>query len=87
MKISLAVQDSARAFDWIGLELLFSGVTDAKLVENEKLHLIDLSEGLSIINNDNMFAFAIGECYNISTVKSSICYIVSSSLKYEEGSF
>ncbi len=87
IKLTLTAQDKARAFDWIGLELLFSDVIDAKLPENEKLHLLDLSDGITIINNDNMFAFAIGACYNISTVKNSIFYIVANSLKYKEGSF
>jgi hypothetical protein len=87
IKLTLATQDKARAFDWISLELLFSGVVDAKLPQNNKLHLIDLSDGISIINENNMFAFAIGACYNISTVKNSIFYIVADSLKYKEGSF
>jgi len=87
MKITLAGQDSARDFDWITVSLEFSNVSDAKLLEQNRLALIDMSDGVNIINENNSLAFAIGECYNISAIKTSVCYIVSSSIKYEEGLF
>lgn len=86
MRITLAGQDSARSFDWITVTLEFNGVSDARLLDQSKLSLIDMSEGLTIIN-DNKFAFAIGECYNISSIKSSTLYIECNGLKYEEGAF
>jgi len=85
--LTVAVQDSSREFDWITLKLLFSEISDAKLVEDSKLPYIDLEDGISLLALDDSVAFAIGECYNISTVKSSIFYIICKSLKYEEGSF
>ena len=87
MSVTLAGQDSARAFDWITVELEFNGVSDARLIEDSKLSLIDMSDGITIIKENNKFAFAIGECYNTSTLKSSVCNIESESLKYEEGLF
>ncbi|MDQ7042285.1 MAG: hypothetical protein Q9M34_02000 [Sulfurimonas sp.] len=81
------VQDSARAYDWITITLEFNGVVDAKLLQNSRLSLLDMSEGANIIKDKNLFAFGIGECYNISAIKSSTCYIIASSLKYEEGLF
>ncbi|MDQ7067326.1 MAG: hypothetical protein Q9M40_04695 [Sulfurimonas sp.] len=82
-----AVQDSARAYDWITITLEFNGVVDAKLLQNSRLSLLDMSEGVNILKDKNLFAFGIGECYNISAIKSSTCYIIASSLKYEEGLF
>ncbi|WP_457743194.1 hypothetical protein [Sulfurimonas sp.] len=87
MKLTLATQDSARAFDWITIELSFYDITDANLIEDNKLHLIDMNDGISLFENDAQFAFAIGECYNISTIRNSILYIICKSLKYKEGSF
>jgi len=87
MLVTLAVQDSAREFDWITVDLEFNGITDAKLLDESKLSLIDMSDGISIINNDKKFAFGIGECYNISSIKNSTSFIESQSLKYKEGSF
>ena len=87
MLVTLAGQDSARAFDWITVNLEFNGISDARLIEDSKLSLIDMNDGISIINDDGKFAFGIGECYNTSTIKNSTCYIESKTLKYEEGQF
>lgn len=87
IELTLAVQDKARAYDWISLMLAFNTITDAKLIEDEKLHLVDMNDGAAIIDSDGMFAFGIGQCYNSSTVKSSTLYIISENLKYQEGSF
>ncbi len=87
IKITLAVQDSARAHDWISIALEFNGVSDARLVENNRLSFVDMADGANIIKEENSFAFGIGECYNISNIKSSSCFIVANSLKYEEGLF
>ena len=85
--VTLAGQDSAREFDWVSISFEFAGIINAKLLEEAKLKLIDMNDGVSIISIDNGFAFAIGECYNISNIKNSTCHIISSSLKYEEGLF
>ena len=87
IQITLAVQDSARAFDWITITLEFSGVCDARLLESNQLKLVDMSDGANIIKDENLFAFGIGECYSMSTIKSSTWYIVANTLKYEEGLF
>ncbi len=87
IQATFAVQDSARAYDWITVTLEFSGVSDARLLESSKLSLIDMSDGANILKDDGLFAFGIGECYNISTIKSASCYIIANTLKYQEGSF
>ena len=87
IKITLATQDKARAYDWITIELLFSGVQAANLVEENQLGFIDMQDGVNIIFEENNFAFGIGECYNISNIKSSSLYIISETLKYQEGQF
>ena len=87
IKVVLAGQDSARAFDWITVELEFSNVSDAGLLDNSKLSLIDMSEAISIINEDNLFAFGLGQYSNLSSIKNSNLYIISESIKYLEGAF
>jgi len=87
IQLTLALQDTNRGFDWITLTLFFSGVIDARLIDEQKLHLLDMSEGAALIYDENMFAFGIGACYNISTIKNSAFYILSKSLKYKEGLF
>ena len=87
MKITLAGQDEARAFDWISLELELNGVNDARLLNSSKLHLVDMSNGLSILYENNNFAFGIGKCSNISSIKNSTSFIICTSLKYQEDTF
>ena len=87
MLVTLAGQDSARAFDWVSVKLEFNGVSDASLLENSKLHILNMEDGLSILDIDNKLAFGLGECYNISSIKSSTCHIECLNIKYEEGQF
>ena len=87
IRTTFAVQDSARAYDWITITLEFNGVSDARLLESTKLSFVDMSDGANLIKDETLFAFGIGECYNISTLKSASCYIIATSLKYEEGLF
>lgn len=87
VKLLFATQDSARDFDWITIELEFTGVSDARLLQQHQLSLVDLNYGITILKEENIFAFAIGECYNLAAIKNSSCYIIASSFKYKEGLF
>jgi len=87
MRITLTAQDSARAHDWITLSLEFSGIEDAKLLPDQQLNYVDMSEGITLMYESQSFAFAVTECYNISTIKSAPLYIIAKSLKYQEGQF
>jgi len=87
IELTFALQDSARAFDWITLTLSFYGVSDARIVDDKKLAFVDMSEGITLIFKDNLFAFGAGECYNISTLKNSALYLIAENIKYQEGQF
>jgi hypothetical protein len=86
MLVTLAGQDKSREFDWVSVRLEFNGVSDARLLEENKLSLLDMSDGISILD-DKKLAFGIGECYNISNIKNSSCFIEALNIKYEEGLF
>jgi len=75
---TFAVQDSSRGYDWISIQLNFSDVEEASLLNNSDLNLVDMTDGIDIKNNGTLFAFDI---------KNSTCQIKSSSIKYEEGQF
>ena len=87
VKITLAVQDGAREFDWITIKLEFSEIIDAKLLENSKLPHVDMSEGVSIVFTENQIAFGIGNYDNLSNITNSTCYIKAASIKYQEDSY
>ena len=86
--ITFATQDSAREFNWISIDFEFSGVDSAKLLDNKKLSFVDMSDGISIINEDDKFSFGVGKYNNnIDSIMNSTCHITSTSVKYREGSF
>jgi hypothetical protein len=87
ISITFAVQDSARAFDWITITLAFEGVSDAKLIETNKVAFIDMSDGISLICEANLAAFCIGSYNDINAIKNASLFVISESLKYQEGQF
>jgi len=76
--LTFATQDKNRGYDWITIKLEFSGVSDASLIDNEKLSFVDMSNGISLKNDGTVFAFKI---------INSTCQIKSSTIKFEEGQF
>ena len=87
IKLTFAVQDAVRAHDWITLTLDFNSISDARLLKNNRLGVIDMTDGITLIKGTDSFAFGLGECYNIATIKTAPLYLIASSLKYEEGIF
>jgi hypothetical protein len=78
IKLTLACQDSSRAYDWIALEFEFSAVSDASLIENSKLLHVDTSDGISISHKNDDFIFKV----NNSTLQ-----IISKNIKYQQKQF
>lgn len=84
MRVTLDVQDSAKEFDWVRLMLEFSEISDAKLMDDAKLSLIDLSEGITLLHESDSFAITFEHYETIASLKSSNFYIVAKSLKYKQ---
>ncbi len=76
--ITLATQDSARGYDWISVDLEFSDANAANLLDNSKLTLIDMTDGVEISHHGTNFAFSI--------LKSTF-FIECVYIKYQEGAF
>ncbi len=77
MQVTFALQDAARAYDWITITLEFHDIIDASLVEDNQLHLIEMSEGASL-TFDQEFLFKI---------TNSTFFIKARKIKFQEGSF
>ncbi len=84
IKLMVSAQDRQRSFDWIGLDFLFEEVVEANLIESEKLKHVDMDDGLSIIHENGLFYFMIGNYKTANGTKDALCYIISKSLKYQE---
>jgi len=86
VKLLFAVQDKARAYDWITVELSCSLISDAKLLETSKLSLVNMSQGITLLYKNN-FALGLGEYTNHINIKDSLFYIICENIKYKEGTF
>ena len=68
------------------IEFEFNGVTDAKLISDSQLSLVDMSDGISLVADSNKIGFSIGR-YKLTSIKNSIFYIMLDNIKYKEGLF
>jgi len=82
-KIALTVQDKARAFDWVNLNLEFTDVSDAKLLDDKSLKAVDMQEGVNISFAPDGVEVGFGS----SQYLSSPLHLRSNNVKYEETEF
>ena len=82
-KIALTVQDKNRAFDWVDLNLEFSGVNDAKLLDESALKAVDMEVGGNISFTDAGVEVGFGS----DEYLASPLHLRAEVLKYEETSF
>ena len=81
--IALTVQDTNRAFDWVNLVMEFSGVTDAKLLDDKALKAVDMAEGINIAFTDEGVEVGFGS----DEYLSSPLHLRAETVKYEERDF
>lgn len=82
IEIRLSVQDVARGYDWIDVLFRLEGVNDAKLVSDNVLRSLDMSEGITVEMDANSCGLAIGS-YG-GRVNEAPFYIIGTSIGYEE---
>ena len=82
IEIRFSVQDIARGYDWIDVLFRVDGVNNAKLVSDNVLRALDMSEGITVELTPNSAALAIGSY--AGRVNEAPFYILGTSLGYEE---
>ena len=85
--IRFSVQDRGREFDWIDLVFEVNGISDARLIDEEKLPHVDMSEGISIIIEGSRAGIGIGRYTSLANLCDSPICLLGSSIKYEEAAF
>lgn len=85
--IEFSVQDANRGHDWINIAFEVDGVSNARLIDDEKLPFVDMSDGISLIFEDGSCAVAIGEYHSLEAMQSAALFLCGSSIKYEERPF
>lgn len=82
IEIRFSVQDIARGYDWIDVTFRIDGVRDAKLVSDNVLKTLDMSDGITIEIEPGKCGIAIGS-YN-GRVSEAPLYLIGASIGYEE---
>jgi len=82
IEIRFSVQDIARGYDWIDVLFRIDGVNDAKLVSDNVLRGLDMSEGITVEMDASSCALAIGS-YS-GRCDEAPFYIIGTSIAYEE---
>ncbi len=85
--LRLSVQDGSRGYDWIDIIFEVSGVSDARLLEDTQLKMVDMSDGVSIVIENGAAALGIGSYETLENITNAPLYLCGSAVKYEEAPF
>jgi hypothetical protein len=85
IEIRFSVQDIARGYDWIDVLFRLEGVSDAKLVSDNVLRGLDMSEGITVEITANSAALAIGSY--AGRANEAPFYILPTSSGYQQPPF
>jgi len=81
--VTLVVQDDdGEDLDTINLE--FSDIKDLRILDSSVLSFLDMTSGISIIKENDLYGFAIGSGTAMLHVHNAPFYIVASDLKIIE---
>jgi hypothetical protein len=87
VSLIFSVQDSSREFDWIDLDLQIGSVSEVFLIDHNKLKLVDMNDGVTILFENNYVGFSIGKHKSISSLKDAPLFLIGKSIKFEELDF
>ena len=85
--LELSVQDKNRGYDWINIAFELDHVVDAHLIDESKLSMLDTSDGITILFEDNVCGVGVGSYKSLEALKSAPLYLLASTIKYEERPF
>ena len=78
----VVIDDEGEDQDTIKLE--FTNITDSKILVNDVLAYLDMTSGITLIKENNLYGFAIGSGTAMLHVHSAPLYIVASDIKIIE---
>lgn len=78
--VTLVVQDEDGE-DTNTVKIEFTNVKDSKILVDSVLSYLDMTSGISIINENNLYGFAIGHGDAMLHVHNAPLYIISSDIK------
>lgn len=82
--VTIVVQDDDGEEDLHTIRIEFKDIKSSRILVNEVLGYLDMSSGISIIKENDLYGFALGSGTAMLHVHNAPLYIVSSSIIIEE---
>lgn len=82
--VTIVVLDDDGEEDLHTVKIEFIDIKSSRILQNDVLGYLDMSFGISIIKENNLYGFALGNGSAMLHVHNAPLYIVSSSIKIEE---
>lgn len=82
--LTFSVQDKNRGYDWINVTFEISGVHDARLLEEERLKHVDMSDGVSVLFDGEACGILFGSYNRLTAHDDATMYVLGTSMKYLE---
>ena len=81
--LTIVVQDDDGE-DVNTIKLTFSNINDSRILENGVLSFLDMTSGITLIKENDLYGFALGSGTAMLHVHNAPLYIVASDIKIEE---
>lgn len=81
--VTLVVQDD-EGEDVNTVNITFRGINASRILENSVLSLLDMGSGITLIKENNLYGFALGQGTTMLHVHNAPLYIVASDVEIEE---
>ena len=81
--LTLVVQDDDGE-DINTVKVTFNNINDSRVLVNDVLPFLDMMSGITILKENNLYGFAVGNCSAMLHVHSAPMYIISSDIEIEE---
>ena len=81
--VTMVVQDDDGE-DLNTVEIEFKNINDSKILVDSVLSYLDMTSGISLIKENDLYGFAIGSASSMVHVHSAPLFIIASNIKVEE---
>lgn len=82
--VTIVVQDDDGEEDLHTVKIEFKDIKSSRILLNDVLGYLDMSSGISIIKENDLYGFALGNGSAMLHVHNAPLYIVASAIKIEE---
>jgi hypothetical protein len=80
--ITLSEQDEDEQDIYV-VKLTFTGIESSKILNRDTLGYLDTFSGITLIQENGLYGFAVGSCTSMSNIRNSPMYMVASGVKID----